>query len=353
MLEKGKLADVLFLCTLDKMHYLQAIKAMELGYDLLLEKPISVNKQECEEIARIANELDRKVVVCHVLRYTLFYKKIKELIEAGQIGDVVSIQAMEHVAYWHQAHSFVRGNWNNSNTTSPMILQKCCHDMDIYLWLAGKKCSQVSSFGSLYYFKEENAPKGAPSQCSEKCPEFENCIYNPWKFYYKEFEQGYQWPIDVLIPKHDKNLLDQALKTGPYGRCIYKCDNNVVDHQVVILNLEDGSTIDFQMTAFTADFNRTMTIMGTKGHIEASLENKQINVFPFGKDKQIYNVSNSEDDAFSHSGGDLRLLQSFAKFMKTGQADSSITTIDVSVASHLVALAAEQSRLAGGKVVKL
>ena len=159
LIAQDKLADVMFITTQDRQHVAQAIPALRKGYDLLLEKPISPDLDECREIVKVAKECDRKVVVCHVLRYTPFYTKLKEILDEGTIGDIVSVMAIENVGYWHQAHSFVRGNWSNSNETSPMILQKCCHDMDLYLWLTGKTCKSVSSFGSTYLFKEENAPE--------------------------------------------------------------------------------------------------------------------------------------------------------------------------------------------------
>jgi len=353
MLSHDKLADVMFVCTLDRMHYHQAMLALEKGYDLLLEKPISNDSKQCKQIAAKANELNRKVIVCHVLRYTLFYQKLKEIIDDGLIGDVVCINAIEGVAYWHQAHSFVRGNWNNCDTTSPMILQKSCHDMDIYLWLAGKKAKSVSSFGSLNYFKKDNAPIGAPKQCGTTCPNYDTCIYNPYKFYGEQLEKGnIEWPVDVVTATPTKQALLASLENGPYGRCIYHCDNNVVDHQVVNINLQDNSTISFTMCAFTNFLDRKMTIMGTKGHIEASLDDEKIVLGVFGKPDEIIPVD-KKDDSFGHGGGDEGIIESIIRLFKYDKTDSSITSIDRSTESHYVALAAEQSRINGGEVIDL
>jgi predicted dehydrogenase len=354
MLSREKLADVLFICTLDKQHYSEAMAALNKGYDILLEKPISTSAKECYDIAETANRLGRKVVVCHVLRYTVFYQKIKEIISAGTIGDVASIQAIERVCYWHQAHSFVRGNWRNSNTSSSMILQKCCHDMDIYLWLADKKCKAVSSFGSLFYFKKENSPEGASERCSNKCSVFDTCVYNPYKFYGDMIKNGvYEWPVNVVTQKNDLESLYKALEEGPYGKCVFNNDNNVVDQQVVNLNLEDGSTIAFTMSAFANRPGRTMLIMGTKGNIEASMDENYIKIEVFGQPMEEIDVRKLTDDFFGHGGGDGRMISSLIKYIRTGEADPGITTIDRSVESHYVAMAAEKSRVENGRVVTM
>lgn len=354
LLKKDKLADVLVIATLDRMHYLQAIAALEKGYDLLLEKPISINPAECKKIADVANRLGRKVVVCHVLRYTPFYKALKKLIDEGAIGKIMSIQAMERVSFWHQAHSFVRGNWRNSNTTSSMILQKCCHDMDIYLWLAGKNCKTVSSFGNLSYFTKENAPKGATEHCSEKCSKFDTCVYNPYHYYGNRLKSGsFDWPLNVVIPKPDEKLLDEALKTGPYGKCVFLTDNNVVDHQVVNLLLEDDVTVSFTMCAFTATSGRKLLLMGTEGHIDGFMEDNYIKLCRFGEEEKVIDIGELGEDVMGHGGGDSRMVYSLIDMLRDGKVDSSITTIDRSVESHYVAMAAEESRINGGMAIDI
>ena len=354
LLSQDRLADILMICTLDRLHFKEAIAALEKGYDILLEKPISTKPEECKIIAETANRLGRKVMVCHVLRYTVFYQTIKQKIDDGIIGDVMSIQAMERVCYWHQAHSFVRGNWRNSETTSSMILQKCCHDMDIYLWLAGKACRTVSSFGDLSYFCPSCAPEGATERCSEQCSEYGTCVYNPYRYYGNLLKSGsFGWPLDVVISEPSEEKLQEALKTGPYGKCVFLNDNNVVDHQVVNLLLEGGATVNFTMSAFTATPGRTMNIMGTKGNIEASMDDCTIDVCPFGGEREHIDVRNLTDDFAGHGGGDGRMMQSMIRYFRDGILDSSVTTIDRSVESHYVAMAAEESRLNGGAAVRL
>lgn len=253
MLKEEKLADAMIIATQDRQHVGQAIKALKKGYHLLLEKPISPDLGECRKISEVAKECKREVVVCHVLRYTPIYQKVKEILDAGTIGDVISIMAIENVGWFHQAHSFVRGNWANSDETSPMILQKCCHDMDLYLWLAEKTCRSLTSYGDLNYFTPEHAPEGCTGRCLEGCKAKEKCIFDAEKIYLEHERIGYRqgnrgWPLDVLVPSGPtEEKLIEALKTGPYGKCVFHCNNNVVDHQVVNLNMTDGTTMSFQL----------------------------------------------------------------------------------------------------------
>lgn len=354
-LEKPRMADVVFICTLDKLHYEYAIKAMKAGYHLLLEKPISPYLKECREIEKVAKACNRHVVVCHVLRYTPFYRKVKECIQSGNVGEIVSIQAIEAVSYWHQAHSFVRGNWRNREETSPMILQKCCHDFDILLWLCGKKCKRVTSFGNLHLFKESNAPEGATKRCMDGCPHSETCPYFAPRYYLTQLRGGNKgWPINVLNSYPTEENITEALKTGPYGRCVYYCDNNVVDHQVVNMQMEDGTTIDFTMCAFTKDSYRKLRIMGTHGEIEGDMEKNRIWIKPFvGKVVEI-DVNSLSDDFSGHGGGDVQMIRELIELVLDGKTEgSAITTVEQSMESHYVAFGAEESRIHNGKVIEI
>ncbi len=352
MLAAGKLADVMFICTMDRDHYRFAIPALKLGYHLMLEKPASPVPSECREIAQVAREENREVLVCHVLRYTPFYRKLREIMQSGVLGDVYCIQANEQVTYWHQAHSFVRGNWRNSDQTSPMLLQKCCHDMDILLWMTGKHCVAVSSFGSLSHFTAKNAPEGAPDMCSEACPKFGECPYSIKECYYKPAEKGnFGWPLDVVEPEPNIEKLKETLKTSQYGRCVYKCDNNVVDHQVVNILLEDDLTISFNMCAFTSGGGRNIHIMGTKGDVIAKMEDNSIQLTLFGQESKMVETV-AETDAFGHGGGDYILVKDLVELMN-GNRREGLSSIDDSIESHLLALAAEHSRANGGVLVKL
>ena len=355
MLAQPKLADVMFICTPDRCHYAEAKEALRKGYHLLLEKPISPVEAECRELKALATEKRLQVVVCHVLRYTPFYRKIKEIVDSGILGEVESVQANEQVRYWHQAHSFVRGNWRNSELSSCMILQKCCHDMDILLWLTGKHLKKVSSFGSLRHFRAENAPVGSPERCIEGCPAQDECPYDAVRFYLNRYEtRGDSWPVNVVAPDPTEGKLLKALREGPYGRCVYKCDNDVVDHQVVLMELEDGLTVDFTMCAFTAHGGRQIRIMGTRGELVGDMEAETIRVMPFIGEEELIDVRTLSDDFSGHGGGDGRLVTSFLDLLQgTEKLDPALSSIDRSVESHVAAFAAEQSRVSGGHLVEV
>lgn len=359
LIAQDKLADVMFITTQDRQHVGHAIPALRKGYHLLLEKPISPDLDECRELVKVAKECNRQVIICHVLRYTPIYSKVKEVIDSGVAGDIVSVMSIENVGYWHQAHSFVRGNWRNSDTTSPMILQKCCHDMDLLLWLTGKTCESVSSFGNTYLFKPECAPKGAALRCMDGCKAKENCPYDAEKIYLKNpkigVENGHtEWPLDVLALHPTVESITEAIKTGPYGRCVYHCDNNVVDHQVVNLKMTDGSTISHTMCAFTGTGSRYAKFMGTKGEIIADMTANTIQVTPFGKETETIDVSKIATDFSGHGGGDNRMVEEFIDMLLEGKEPSGrTTTVEQSVESHYCALAAEESRLHDGEVVYL
>lgn len=355
MLAQGKLADAMFICTPDRDHYATTIAALRQGYHILLEKPIAPTADECREVARVATEMQRHVVVCHVLRYTPFYTKLKELLEEQVVGRIMAVRACENVSYWHQAHSFTRGNWRNSDTTTPMILQKCCHDMDILLWLTGKHCLRVSSFGHQSYFKPENAPEGAPLRCTDGCPAADTCPFNAERFYMTHIRNGKtNWPVSMLCAHPDEQTVMDALRNGPYGRCVFHCDNNVVDHQIVNLELEDDLDVSFMMCGFTKEMERTIRLMGTTGEIVGNVEKRIIQVHPYVGEMQEIDVSKLATDFSGHGGGDVGLLREFAHLLKTGDRSSSrLTSIQDSVESHVVALAAETSRLEHGRVIDL
>ena len=354
MLEQPRLADAMLICTPDACHYEEAKAALNKGYHLMLEKPIAPKAEQCRELSELALRLNRKVVVCHVLRYTPFYQQVKEVMDSGVLGEITSIQAIEQVCYWHQAHSFVRGNWRNEGLSSCMILQKCCHDMDILLWLTGKHCLRVSSFGSLMHFRPENAPQGATERCTDGCPAADQCPYNAVRFYMDKLRTGgNSWPVNVVAFDPTEEKVMEALRTGPYGRCVYHCDNDVVDHQVVTLQLEGGTTVDFTMCAFTAHGGRNIRVMGTKGELLGDLKTSTIRVMPFGGEETVYDVSALKDNLSAHAGGDARMVREFVDLVSGAPMSTTLTAIDRSVESHLVALAAEASRLDGGRVVSL
>ena len=339
LLAQPKMADCAFVCTLDDDHTAPAIRAMELGYHLLLEKPMSNTEAECRLIADTARQTGRTLAVCHVLRYTPFYMTLKNLIDRGEIGQVVAINQIENVGYWHQAHSFVRGNWRTVRETSPMLLQKSCHDMDIILWLMGKDCKRVQSFGSLRHFTADHAPEGAPERCLDSCPHGESCPYYAPRLYMDMTRTG--WPVDVITTDMSEAGRRKALEEGPYGRCVYRCDNDVVDRQVVNLEFEDGAVATFTMTGFSADFSRQLKIFGTGGQILADMGTGEIVLHPFGAEKRIVPLEEG-GTASGHGGGDYGIMGDFLQILRNG--GESRTSAAVSLQSHLICFAAERSR---------
>ena len=357
MFAQPMMADMAFICTQDADHVRHACLALEKGYDLLLEKPVAGDVDECRKLLEKAEELGRSVTVCHVLRYAPFYQKLKCILEQGVLGQIISIQASENVGYWHQAHSFVRGNWRNSGETSPMILQKSCHDMDILRWLAGEPCLRVQSFGSLDYFKAENAPEGAAQRCLDGCACKESCPYDAEKIYVTDPRTGIRgrgagWPCGVLASDPDEEKIYAALRTGPYGRCVFHCDNNVVDHQTVNLEFAGNLHATFTMTAFTRSCHRTIRITGTRGELEGDMGENKLYLRPFGGEERVIDLNAQKDEISGHGGGDFGLMAAFCKLMAEGGAQS-LTGIDASVESHVMALAAEASRLDGGRTITL
>lgn len=355
LLEKDKLADVIIIATQDRQHRAHALKALERGYDILLEKPVAVTASDCIEIKNAAKKSGKLVTVCHVLRYTTFYRTIRNVIKSGAIGEPVTVSAIENVSYWHQAHSFIRGNWRNDTIESPMILQKCCHDFDILSWLLDKRCLSVSSMGSLKYFKPENAPVGSTERCAD-CPLSRSCPYSAVNIYFENREIGFnygnrEWPCDILAENPTAETLLEAIRTGPYGRCVFRCDNNVVDHQIVNMQMEDEVTASLTMTAFTAYNSRQLKIMGTLGEIVGDQYKNTVTVTPFGGESVVYDITEIADDLSGHGGGDNKMMSEMFEALDS-QGDVS-SSIEGSIASHLVALAAEQSRKNGGVKIDL
>ena len=348
LLSQPKLADIMVVATQDCQHRDHAMKAMELGYDLLLEKPISNKLEACVELTKAAEKLGRKVFICHVLRYTVFYQQIKSLIEEGTIGKVQSIEAMEQVGVHHYCHSFVRGNWNKAADSSPMILAKCCHDMDILPWLVGKKCLKLSSFGSLTHFKAENCPAGAAERCAD-C--LLDCPFHANRYYLSRIPG---WPSNILHPEPTAENVTEVLKNSDYGRCVYKMDNDVVDHQTVNMLLEDDITVSFQMTGFTNRQTRTIRVMGTEGEIWGDFREKELYVQRYGQQPEKIDLVSMCDDFAGHGGGDARIVHDVIRYIRGDAFDtSSMTTIQRSVESHYMAFAAEHSRVLGGELVHL
>jgi len=347
---REKWADVVMICTQDIMHFEPAMAAISKGYDILLEKPIAPTAKECYEIAGAAKAKGVKVIVCHVLRYSPIFKAIKEIIDSGEIGKVVTVVHNENVGDWHQSHSFTRGNWSNTGRSSPMILSKSCHDLDIMQWIIDRKCLRLSSFGSLTHFRKENCPTDAPARCNDGCTS--DCPYNAQKMY---VENGNDWLRSAATGQSEPTdaQVEASLKTGPYGRCVYKCDNDVVDHQVVSMEFEDEITAIFSMSAFTPDCSRSIKIMGTKGQIKAHTTPNSIIVskfltFPHHESREIV-----IPDEEGHGGGDAGIMRSFCAYIRGESNDHGLSEIGVSAENHMLCFAAEHSRINNGAVVEM
>lgn len=338
-------ADFVAVATQDNQHEEHAVACMKQGYDLLLEKPISNTLEGCKRIYQTACDEKRRVIVCHVLRYAPFYKKVKEIIDSGELGEIVSIHASENVGYYHQAHSYVRGPWRNKEQSSPMILAKCCHDMDIIRWLMGKPCQTVSSFGGLHLFKKENAPEGSAAYCSD-CKL--DCMYKAQDVYTDKTRLTFKGYFCDKTADTDEKVW-AALKHTQYDRCVFKCDNNVVDHQVQIMQFEGGVTANHTMTAFSRDIYRDIKIHGTKGELVGVMEKCWIEVRPFGKPvrEETWEITATVG---GHGGGDQSMMHDIY-LVFNGEQSSSTTFIDVSIDSHLMAFAAEESRLNNGQAI--
>ncbi|MBO4897121.1 MAG: Gfo/Idh/MocA family oxidoreductase [Clostridia bacterium] len=349
LLSLPKFADIAMICTQDKMHYVPAMMAIEKKYDLLLEKPMAPTPGECFEIADFAKKNGVKVLVCHVLRYTQFYKKVKEIIASGKIGELINVVHTEGVGNVHMSHSFVRGNWRRTDESAPMILAKCCHDTDLLQWLFDKPCTKVQSFGDLTYFRKENAPEGAPKRCTDGCPYKDKCFYyapDVYKIDTAEVQHFRAIAANKFDPTDEE--VDEILKTSPYGRCVYYCDNDVVDHQVVNMQFGDFGHATLTMSAFNKG-GRTSLFMGTKGELRADMENQSLEFYDFATREtlELYEADDAFDQSIAggHGGGDFGIMSDLYEYIANGTVSDSISDVTVSSRSHLICFAAEKSRL--------
>lgn len=347
LLALGKIADIALIATMDRDHFEPAMMAIDLGYDLMLEKPITPTPEECIALTENAKKHGVRVVICTVLRYTPLFIKLKEIIDSGRIGKVMSINHEECVEFVHQSHSFVRGNWGNSERSSVMLLQKSCHDMDILQWLLGKKCKKVQSFGSLSYFTAENAPEGAPERCIEGCPVGDTCIYNSVKLYLESDSNWFRSAATKLVKSTDEDVKKSLLESN-YGKCVFHCDNDVVDHQTVNMLFEDDVTVTFTMNAFNTG-GRYINIYGTKGEIRAALKgDAPIRVYDIvSKETEEIPSSGTDGVLGGHGGGDAGIVRTLYSYMVGEYNGVSVPTIEESCYNHLITFAAEHARNTG------
>lgn len=361
---QGKIADAVFICTQDAQHKEMALKALELGYDIMLEKPAATSIEDCIAIRDVANKLGRKVMLTHVMRYAPFYAYIKKLIAEGKLGEIVNIEQTENIAHWHFALSYVRGPWHDMNASSPTIIAKCCHDLDLIVWLMGKKCTAVSSFGKLFYFREENAPKGSAKHCCDCAKEArEKCLYDAYKIYPDRIRRSVVGGVARLEGQSIEEILDA--KQDQISKCVFRADNDAIDNQIVNMSFEDGSNANLTMTAFSKECYRTTHVHGTKGDVYGNSEEGLLYVNYYGteggKGEEIVVDVNKEplfntdgiDLNDGHGGGDYYLYRDFINYITANAESVTRTTIDQSIESHVIGFKAEESRLNGGKVIEL
>ena len=347
-LEARPEADIVMITMPDALHHDPAIMALEAGYHLLLEKPISPTEKESREVIDCALRNKRLVIIGHVLRYTAYYAHIKALIDSGELGEVVSIAHQESAGFWKVAHSYVRGNWANSKKSSPIILAKCSHDLDLFVWWIGRKCKRVSSFGSIKLFRKEMMPKGAACRCVDCPPEVEmRCVWSARNMYVDHDELKY------LFADHSDAAMEKLIEETEYGKCVYQSDNDVPDHQTVTMEFEGGATVSHVMTGFTARNIRTTRIALTRGEIVGDGENLDICRFDGNSVETGVPVNYRLPNRSRHGGGDFNLVSEMIRILRRNDPEEIHHITEEALESHLICFAAEESRLNGGKIIEL
>lgn len=343
--KRPKFADAIIITTPDNLHYGPCMKALEMGYDVLLEKPISPSEKECRDILALAKKTGRIVAVCHVLRYAPYFVKLREMIQSGAIGEVISIQHMEPIMHVHMSHSYVRGNWHNSKETTPIILAKSCHDLDIIKWMLGKQSRQIQAFGDLKWFTKKNAPEGSTDRCTDGCKVEGECPYSALKIYYRKRTWLHHFDLPEDKEKQGEVIMDY-LKNSNYGRCVYRMDNDQPDHYTTNILFEDNVTAAFSMEAFTSYEGRRTRVMGSMGDIVGDMTSFVHTDFRTGKQTEW------KQDSDTHGGGDWRLVSDWIQAVSQRNPALLTSTIDASIESHVMGFAAEKSR-AEKKVVEI
>lgn len=342
----GKLADSVIICTQDRMHTQPTLMAKECGYHILLEKPIAPTLREVRLLEKEFEDYDKVFMTGFVLRYTPFVNKLKEIIDSGEIGDVVAIQLNENEGFWHHAHSYVRGPWNNSKESTPLVVAKSTHDLDLMMYLIGQQGKYVTSYGGNMYFTKDNAPGDVPERCTDGCEYADKCIYNAVKQYTEGKASYFVHKFECGDNKED---IIEALKTNQYGKCVYRCDNDVCDYQVVYIEFENGISATFTISAFSLENNRTIKLMGTKGEVGGCMETGEIVLKRFiDLSEEKYVISN---DGTKHCGGDGGLIDYFADTLDNYEHNNDGKNVDRWMfGAHKMAFLAEKSRLTSKRI---
>ena len=351
LLARPRLADGLVIALTEDMRLEPLQAAVEKGYQVLIEKPLARSAEELAAMDAVVSAHSSQVVACHVLRYQPFFAKVKELVAGGAVGRVVHIQHNENMGYWHFTHSYVRGIFRNQEKAGPVILAKTSHDLDIIGWLADSPADRVSSLGRLTHFHEGHAPEGAPPRCLDGCPVFDTCAHNAKTFYVDELGSSRDWPVSMVEPVATPEARLAAIQHGPYGRCVYRCDNTQPDQQITTITFANGVTATLTASAFTAEDTRTFRIFGTEGEMLGHMHSGHIEVRrfagaetggvrPFGKGEMAHHVV---ETTAGHTLGDAGLMAAFVDVLN-GTSDDPTTSWSRSVESQWMAFAAERSR---------
>jgi predicted dehydrogenase len=372
MLASEPAVDVVVVASPDREHAGPAIAALQRGFHVLLEKPIAPTEAEVRAVADAAAASRGSVTVAHVLRYTPFFSTIKRALDDGLIGDLVTISHAERIGYWHFAHSFVRGNWRREDLSSPMLLAKACHDLDLVRWLAGDRCTAVASFGGLRHFRPEEAPPAAVDRCwdgERRCPAAPECPFDAVRLYVERTAAVAGWPVSVITDDASPEGRLAALADGPYGRCVYASDNDVADHQVVALEFANGVRATLTVSGLTPDNTRTIVLGGTRGELSGRLDTGRIEIRrflpgaaapdgPWDRDEQGRQAMRDDERIVmdtsavlldGHGGGDGAMLDQLVARLAGprdagGPGAASLTELADALDSHLMAFAAEESR---------
>lgn len=335
--KRPKFADAIIITTPDNLHYGPCMKALALGYDVLLEKPISPSEKECRDILGLAKKTGKIVAVCHVLRYAPYFVKLRELMQSGAIGEIISIQHLEPIEHVHMSHSYVRGNWHNSKQTTPIILAKSCHDLDILRWLVGRPCKSIHAFGDLNWFTKKNAPEGSTERCIDGCNVESECPYSALEIYYRKRHYNYVFDLPDDKGKQAEYVLEQ-LKSTNYGRCVYRMDNDQPDHYTTNILFDNNITASFSMEAFTSYEGRRTRVMGSHGDIVGDMTSFSVTNFKRGKKEDWKEATDG------HGGGDWRLVENWVQAVAQRNPSLLTSTIDQSIESHIMGFMAEESR---------
>jgi len=345
-LDASRMADAVIVATDDMTHTEPAIAALERGYHVLLEKPIAPTLRDCVRVVRAAERSGKILQIAHVLRYSAFYRAVADVLESGRIGRVLTLDMKEHVAHWHMAHSYVRGKFRNRQVAAPILLAKCCHDLDLMQWLVRSPVTRVSSFANLAHYRSESAPEGAPARCTDGCPVQESCAHDAVRLYLGPDEKlARGWPWSDISADPSREARRRALESGRFGRCVYRCDNDVPDHQVAVFNFSNGVLATFTMQGHATHETRTIRISGTLGELRGVLASGLLEVTRHG-DVAVERVD-IDGSGIGHFGGDQGLLEHFTDAVSRGAVDEVVTSGRESLESHLLGFAAERSRLDG------